>query len=83
MVNITLKPKNKPTKPGFYFIQRPNSKQLVNSIQTAVIIRNSHYNSGELYLFIGEMSQFPLDELEEGCLWSDEVVFYLERTNEG
>lgn len=78
MTNITLKPKNKPTKPGFYFIQRPNSNQLINSIQTAVIIRNSHYNNGELYLFIGEMSQFPLDELEENCLWSDEVVFYLE-----
>lgn len=79
MSNITLKTNNKPTKPGFYFVQRPNSKQLINSIQTAVIIRNTHYNNGELYLFIGEMSQFPLSDLEEDCLWSDEVIFYLER----
>lgn len=74
MLNIKLKPNNKPTKAGFYLVQRQKNKQLATAVLSAVVLQNKHYNGGELFLFLGEMSQFPLDQLEEDCLWSDEIT---------
>lgn len=82
MTNITLKPHNKPTKPGFYFVQRQKNKNLINSIVSARIIQNKYYNSGELYVFLGELSCFPLTYLEEDCLWSDEINIENDYTKE-
>lgn len=74
MINITLKPNNTPTKPGFYLVRRPKFRDSIRNTLSATVIQNEYYNSGELYLFLGELTMFPLKELEEDCLWSDEII---------
>lgn len=74
MIDVNLKPNNKPTKAGFYLVQRQKHKHLINRILSALVVQNEYYNRGELFLFLGELSCFPLDDLEEDCLWSDEIV---------
>jgi hypothetical protein len=77
VINITLKPNNKPTKEGFYLVHRPKRNNTIMSgsgVLSARVIQNKYYNGGNLFLFLGEMSQFPLNELEEDCLWSDEII---------
>jgi|LakMenEpi03Aug12_release.lakeMendotaPanAssembly.Ray.scaffolds.fasta_scaffold3742216_1 hypothetical protein len=74
MTNITLKPNNKPTKPGFYLVTRPIHKDKINNIVSARVIQSKYYNGGSLYLFLGEISCFPLSKMEEDCLWSDEII---------
>lgn len=74
MTNIILKPNNTPTKPGFYLVHRPKHGESVFSTLSATVIQNDYYNSGDLYLFLGEVSMFPLKEMEEDCLWSDEII---------
>ena len=77
---VTLRPNNKPTKAGYYFVQRQRNKHLVNSIVSVRIIQHIHYNNGELYVFLGDTSCFPLKDLDkENCLWSDEVIINVKR----
>lgn len=73
MTNVILKPNNKPTKEGFYLVERLRNKGKWSSVLSARVIDNIHYGK-DLYLFLGELSCFPLSELEEDCLWSDEII---------
>lgn len=65
--NIVLKTNNKPIKEGFYLVQRKNR------FYFARIIDNKHYGES-LFLVLGDIGQFPLEQLEEDCLWSDEIT---------
>ena len=73
MTNITLKPNNKPIKEGFYLVERQSDRGKWRSIISARVIDNRNYGK-DLYLFLGEVSCFPLKEMEEDCLWSDEII---------
>jgi hypothetical protein len=82
MTTIILKPNNKPTKEGFYLVQRQSDKDKWNRVVSARVIDNINYGK-DLYLFLGEVSCFPLKQMEEDCLWSDEIIVdRLEKRNE-
>ena len=87
MTVVTLKPNNKPTKPGFYLVQRqhkasPTSAKKVVSKWLAMVVAEPYGTHEDLYLFLGEVSCFRLSTLEEDCLWSDEIMLDFGGKNE-
>lgn len=73
-MNIILKKDNIPTREGYYFVKRPSS---ISRIVSARVIDNRCYHRG-LYVFVGDVSAFPLDECEKDSLWSDQITIDIE-----
>ena len=74
-MNIELKLVPPPTEVGTYICQRPGRGPLSDTSPQVAWIRR--YKDEKGLTFLHGLSIFPLEELEDGCLWSERINFIL------